>query len=116
MASTRETAFREMPGAAPDIMRDYDLATLGYEEIEYSFEGTATAYELQGERGADGRWDVSPGAELRSGPDSWRGWPSDPLRFSGTVVVEWHNVSAGIDAAPDWGFFHRALTAAGTPG
>ena len=40
-------------------------------------------------------------------------WPSDPLRFSGTVVVEWHNVSAGIDAAPDWGFFHRALTAAG---
>jgi hypothetical protein len=29
------------------------------------------------------------------------------------VVVEWHNVSAGIDAAPDWGFFHRHLTAAG---
>jgi hypothetical protein len=27
--------------------------------------------------------------------------------------VEWHNVSAGIDAAPDWGFFHRAATAAG---
>ena len=50
MASTRETAFREMPGAAPDIMRDYDLATLGYEEMEYSFEGTATSYELQGSR------------------------------------------------------------------
>jgi hypothetical protein len=28
-------------------------------------------------------------------------------------VVEWHNVSAGIDAAPDWGFFHRHLTAQG---
>ena len=39
--------------------------------------------------------------------------PTDPLRFSGTVVVEWHNVSAGIDAAPDWGFFHRSLAAAG---
>ena len=39
--------------------------------------------------------------------------PSDPGRFSGTVVVEWHNVSAGIDAAPDWGFFHRHLAAAG---
>jgi hypothetical protein len=24
-------------------------------------------------------------------------------------VVEWHNVSAGIDAAPDWGFLHRHL-------
>jgi hypothetical protein len=35
--------------------------------------------------------------------------PADPDEFSGTVVVEWHNVSAGIDAAPDWGFFHRYL-------
>ena len=39
--------------------------------------------------------------------------PSDPARFSGTVVVEWHNVSAGIDAAPDWGFFHRHVAAEG---
>jgi hypothetical protein len=39
--------------------------------------------------------------------------PIEPGRFSGTAVVEWHNVSAGIDAAPDWGFFHRHLTAQG---
>ena len=114
MASTREpAAFREMPGVAPDIMRDYDLATLGYEEIEYNVEGTASSYELPGERGADGRWDVSPGAESPFRTRFVARWPKDPLRFSGTVVVEWHNVSAGIDAAPDWGFFHRALTAAG---
>jgi hypothetical protein len=113
VASTQQSDFKVMPGAAPDIMRDYDLAILGYEEIEYSFEGTATSYELQGERGADGRWDVSPGAEAPFRTRFVARWPSDPLRFSGTVVVEWHNVSAGIDAAPDWGFFHRALTAAG---
>jgi hypothetical protein len=113
VASTRETAFREMPGAAPDVMRDYELATLGYEEIEYSFEGTAGSYELQGERGADGRWGVSPGAEAPFRTRFVARWPKDPLRFSGTVVVEWHNVSAGIDAAPDWGFFHRYLAAAG---
>ena len=41
VASTRETAFWEMPGDAPDVMRDYDLATLGYEETEFGFEGTA---------------------------------------------------------------------------
>ena len=105
--------FKEMPGAAPDIMRDYDLATLGYEEIEYSFESTATSYELQGERGADGHWDVTPGAEAPFRTRFVARWPKDPLRFSGTVVVEWHNVSAGIDAAPDWGFFHRSLAAAG---
>ena len=113
MAGSRQGVFREMPGAAPDIMRDYDLATLGYEEIEYSLESTATSYELQGERGADGRWDVTAGAEAPFRTRFVARWPKDPLRFSGTVVVEWHNVSAGIDAAPDWGFFHRSLAAAG---
>ena len=113
MASTRRGVFKEMPGAAPDIMRDYDLATLGYEELEYSLEGTAGSYQLQGERGADGHWDVTPGGEAPFRTRFVARWPKDPLRFSGTVVVEWHNVSAGIDAAPDWGFFHRYLAAAG---
>ncbi len=113
MASTQETTFRVMPGATPDFMRDYDLATVGYEEIEYSVEGTATSYELVGERGADGRWEVTPGAEAPYRTRFVVRRPSNPLHFSGTVVVEWHNVSAGIDAAPDWGFFHRALIAAG---
>src|SRR5271170_6549579 len=105
--------FKVMPGAAPDIMRDYDLSTLGYEEMEYSLEGTAGSYELKGERGADGYWDVTPGAEAPFRTRFVARWPKDPLRFSGTVVVEWHNVSAGIDAAPDWGFLHRYLAAAG---
>ncbi len=113
MASTRRAVFKEMPGAAPDVMRDYDLATLGYGETEFSLEGTATSYELKGERGADGRWDVAPGAEAPFRTRFVVRRPLDPGRFSGTVVVEWHNVSAGIDAAPDWGFFHRHLAAQG---
>ncbi len=48
-----------------------------------------------------------------TGPASWCAGPSTRDRFSGTVVVEWHNVSAGIDAAPDWGFFHRHVAAQG---
>src|SRR5262249_2414945 len=28
--------------------------------------------------------------------------PANPKKFSGTVVVEWLNVSGGVDAAPDW--------------
>ncbi len=113
MASTRKLVFKEMPGAAPDVMRDYDLATLGYQETEFSLEGSATSYELQGERGADGRWDVTEGAEAPFRTRFVVRRPVDPDRFSGTVVVEWHNVSAGIDAAPDWGFFHRHLAAQG---
>jgi hypothetical protein len=113
VASTRQTEFQEIPGAAPDVMRDYDLATLGYGETEYSVQGTATSYELEGERGADGRWEVTPGAEASFRTRFVVRQPLDPLLFSGTVVVEWHNVSAGIDAAPDWGFFHRHVAAQG---
>jgi hypothetical protein len=102
-----------MPGAAPDVMRDYDLATLGYQETEFSLEGSATSYELHGERGADGHWDVTEGAEAPFRTRFVVRRPIDTDRFSGTVVVEWHNVSAGIDAAPDWGFFHRHLAAQG---
>jgi hypothetical protein len=94
-------------------MRDYDLATLGYEETEFSVEGKAVSYELEGERGEDGRWEVSLGAEAPFRTRFVVRRPIDPDRFSGTAVVEWHNVSAGIDAAPDWGFFHRHLTAQG---
>ena len=113
MAGTRKAVFKEMPGTAPDVMRDYDLATLGYQETEFSVEGSATSYELQGERGADGRWDVTAGAQAPFRTRFVLRRPIDPDLFSGTVVVEWHNVSAGIDAAPDWGFFHRHLAARG---
>jgi hypothetical protein len=113
MGTTEQAVFEEIPGNAPDIMRDYDLATLGYEETEFSVAGTATSYELQGERGADGRWNVVPGTQAPFRTRFVVRRPMESNRFSGTVVVEWHNVSAGIDAAPDWGFFHRHLAARG---
>ena len=101
MAPTQQATFKEMPGVAPDVTRDYDLATLGYEETEFSIKGTATSYELQGERGADGRWDVAPGAEVQFRTRFVGRRPLESDRFSGTAVVEWHHVSAGIDVAPD---------------
>jgi hypothetical protein len=113
MANAGRASFKEIPGQAPDIMRDYDLATLGYEETEYVVEGAAVSYELQGERGEDGRWDTVPAAEAPYRTRFVVRRPIDADRFSGTVVVEWHNVSAGIDAAPDWGFFHRHVAARG---
>ena len=113
MSSTPRASFKEIPGQAPDIMRDYDLATLGYEETEYAVEGVAVSYDLQGERGEDGRWETVPAAEAPFRTRFVVRRPIDADLFSGTVVVEWHNVSAGIDAAPDWGFFHRYLTARG---
>jgi hypothetical protein len=43
VATTQQATFKELPGTAPDIMRDHDLAALGYEETEFSIEGTAAS-------------------------------------------------------------------------
>ena len=79
-----------------------DLASRGYVESEYFFAGTATTYE--GEHQADGVWDAEEGAqaEFRSRMIVRR--PKDLATFSGTVVVEWFNVSIGRDADPSWGY------------
>jgi hypothetical protein len=113
MEHTAQTTFEVMPGDTIDLMSDYDMSTLGYEEVEYLVAGTAGSYELKGERTEDGKWDVIPGPEAPFRTRILVRRPADPERFSGTVVVEWHNVSAGIDAAPDWGFLHRHLAAEG---
>ena len=39
--------------------------------------------------------------------------PSVPAKFNGTVVVEWFNVTGGIDAAPDFGYGHVELLRGG---
>jgi hypothetical protein len=107
------TTVTEIPGPALDLMVDYDLAALGYRATEYTVEGTATSYGLVGDRGADGRWEAAPGPEAPFTTRMLVRRPVDPARFSGTVVVEWNNVSGGIDASPDWGFLHRHLAARG---
>ena len=113
MTTGQQTTYKVIAGVAPDVMRDYELATLGYEETEFSVEGIATSFVQQGERGEDGRWNVVTGTEAPFRTRIVVRRPLELERFSGTVVVEWHNVSAGIDAAPDWGFFHRHLAAQG---
>ena len=35
--------------------------------------------------------------------------PIDPKKFNGTVIVEWLNVSGGVDANPDWTLTHNEL-------
>jgi hypothetical protein len=108
-----DASFHEVAGKAPELMTEFDVTVLGYEETEFLFAGRATSFELQGERGEDGRWDVTPaaGADFRTRFVVRR--PSDAQRFSGTVVMEWNNVSAGIDGSPDWSLLHRHLTARG---
>ena len=40
--------------------------------------------------------------------------PADPADFSGTVVLEWLNVSGGADANPEWAGIHEEVIRAGS--
>ncbi len=85
------------------------LADAGYEQQEFVASGTATSYTAEGELGGDGRWTFTP---ADSAPYRTRVLVRRPARtadFSGTVVVEWLNVSGGVDANPDWTSLHEAM-------
>jgi hypothetical protein len=74
----------------------YDLASLGYSDEEFLLEGTARSH-------------ASPPGEAPYRTRVVVRRPLDAARWNGVVVVEWFNVSGGVDAAPDWDFTHRHL-------
>ena len=85
------------------------LADVGYEESEYFVSGMAVSYTDVSELDSDGRWDVEEAdtAEYTTRILVYR--PTDANEFSGTVLIEWLNVSGGLDAAPDWSALHTEI-------
>lgn len=79
-----------------------DLAHVGYVEHEYVATGAATSYKSTRAITPDGRWDVEPDAAAPYRTRVLVRRPADPKAFSGTVIIEWLNVSGGVDADPDW--------------
>lgn len=77
-------------------------ATVGYEQSEFFLSGTATAYTSDAALTKNGRWHVTPGATAPYTTRIVVYRPADPARFDGTVVVEWLNVTGGIDAPAAW--------------
>ena len=70
---------------------------------EYFASGTAQAYTASGAP-ADGRWMLRPAGRAAYRTRVIVRIPADPKRFNGTLVVEWLNVSAGADTAPDYSY------------
>jgi len=101
--------LRRLPGCSPLPAGSYDLAALGYVEEEFALSGTADSYRLAGERTPDGRWLAEPGNPRLYTTRLLVRRPADGTKFSGTVVVEWMNVSGGIDAPPIWMMTHTHL-------
>jgi hypothetical protein len=85
------------------------LSEFGYVEEEFFVAGTARAYTA-GALGTDGSWAAAPdGATAAYKTRILVRRPTSPKKFNGTVLVEWLNVSGGLDAAPDWTFVHPFL-------
>jgi hypothetical protein len=86
-----------------------DLAHFGYTEKEFLISGNAQAFVNSGTLGNNGVWNAAPGATAPYTSRILVRTPTDPERFNGTVVVEWLNVSGGIDTSPDWAYSHTEL-------
>ena len=86
-----------------------DLAAAGYEQSEFYISGTATAYQSGQLLAADGNWSVDPATTAAYKTRAIVRRPTDPVNFNGNVIVEWLNVSGGLDAAPDWTYTHVEL-------
>jgi hypothetical protein len=84
----------------------------GWVEEERVAAGTASSY-VGADLPADGRFTLAETghADFRTRVLIRR--PTDPSSFNGTVVVEWLNVSGGLDASPDYSFMADELVRGG---
>jgi len=87
----------------------FDLSEVGYQSSEFLLSGTANAYTSAAPLTADGMWTVTAAeaAPFVTRVVVYR--PTNPKKFNGTVLVEWLNVSGGVDANPDWVQTHNQL-------
>ncbi|OBF56594.1 hypothetical protein A5756_10960 [Mycobacterium sp. 852002-53434_SCH5985345] len=101
------------PGRPLLLLGAFDLADVGYRTEEFFVSGTATSYAPAAALEPDGRWSVTPSATADYTTRMVVLTPADPARFNGTVLVEWLNVSGGIDAPAVWMMAHREIIRAG---
>lgn len=83
-----------------------------YVQHEYIASGTATDYRAPA-LPPDGVWTFTPDTTAAYRTRIVVRRPADPKRFSGTVVVEWLNVSGGLDANPDYASTVEEITRKG---
>ncbi|MGA9721143.1 MAG: alpha/beta hydrolase domain-containing protein [Candidatus Binatus sp.] len=104
-----------VPGAFDGVSNQASFIAADYTEEEYFFSGTATAFEQDPTAPAwtsNGIWPAVPSTTIPTAAYESRMLvrrPTDPSKFNGYVVVEWLNVTAAIDLAPDYGYYQNEL-------
>jgi hypothetical protein len=91
----------------------FDLASVGYETSEHIVSGIAPAYEEAEPRREDGRWSSRPTADAEFTTRIVIHRPREVARANGTVVVEWLNVTGGLDVPAVLMPTHRQLFRSG---
>jgi hypothetical protein len=103
-----------IPGfPTPNFLNYYPLSSVGYTESEFFFSGTATSYTSATPLTSNGKWSVQPGATAAYKTRMVVIAPAVPAKFSGNVIVEWFNVSAGTDGGIDWEWAHDEMIRTG---
>jgi hypothetical protein len=112
-AMAEEPLAKPLPGRPMLVAGNYDVATLGYGMTEFTVSGNARSFEPVGDLGEDGNWNVKPGPTARYNTRVLVVKPDDPGKFNGTVLVEWLNVTGGMDVPVEWVTTHREVLRAG---
>lgn len=98
-----------VPGRPSILLGAFDIADVGYGMQEFFVAGRASSYTPERPLGPDGHWHVTASRTAGYITRAVVLTPSDPAEFNGTVLVEWLNVSGGIDAPAVWMMAHREV-------
>jgi Alpha/beta hydrolase domain len=79
-----------------------NLRRAGYVQREYTAAGTATSYTASSSLAQDGRWTFASDTTAPYRTRVVVRAPAQASAFSGAVMLEWLNVSGGVDADPEW--------------
>jgi hypothetical protein len=107
------TVLEPAPGKPLLLLGAFDIDSVGYVAEEFFVSGTASSYAPEAELAPDGRWQVTPSGTADFTTRVVALTPKDPTQFNGTVLVEWLNVSGGIDAPAVWMMAHREVLRSG---
>jgi len=102
-----------VPGKPLLLLGAFAIGDVGCAAEEFFVSGTASGYIPTAPLGPDGRWSVTACETADYTTRIVVVTPADPARFNGTVLVEWLNVSGGIDAPAVWMMTHREIVRAG---
>lgn len=80
----------------------FDVSSWDYTETEFFVRGSASSYTSESELSDDGEWTVTPYDTAEYTTRIVVRTPNDEARFNGSVVVEWLNVTAGLDVSPSF--------------